>query len=272
MEKTGRTTDSKLLFFTLPITFLTMTCSLIGLFVPDFYWRETADWQVQCLGQDLSNLLVVVPGLLVSACLAARGSRSGKLIWIGLMAANCYDYAIYCFAVHFNPLFHLYCAIFGLSIYATIYFLIENQDNKHRFVCRVPEKTIGIFLIIVASLFSVLWLLQSLPAALADQVPAAVRNSGLPTNPVYVLDLSFFLPLMFISAVLLMKRHPLGYLLAPMMLIFAIVITINIVALSVVDMHVTGSNQWPLIIGFGLMTMICAGFVRPLLRNRPEKA
>jgi len=34
---------------------------------------------------------------------------------------------------------------------------------------------------------------------------------NIPTNPVHVLDLAFFLPAVFTSGALLLRRHPLGY-------------------------------------------------------------
>jgi len=47
--------------------------------------------------------------------------------------------------------------------------------------------------------------------------------AGLTTNPVYVVDLGFLLPVMVITGILLLRRHSTGFLLTPGMLIFGAV-------------------------------------------------
>jgi hypothetical protein len=67
------------------------------------------------------------------------------------------------------------------------------------------------FLILLATLFTLLWLSEIVPDLLAGDPSRSASDWNVPTNPVHVLDLAFFLPAVFTSGVLLLRRHPLGY-------------------------------------------------------------
>lgn len=256
-------TDRAFLYFTVPIVILIAISSITGIWHQEIYAKETTDWLSQCVGQDISNLFLVVPALILSAFFASKGIRSARIIWIGTMITNIYSYIIYCFSVHFNFLFHVYCIILGLSLYSVIYFFFHymKEDYKSWYTEKVPVKATGIFLLIIAGIFLLLWLSQSLPAAVAGTVPENIIKDGLFTNPVHALDYSFYLPLMFISAVMLLKRKTLGYLLAPMMIVFAIITNFNIISLMFVTMKKTSVDSTPMIAVFGTLTIICLGFL-----------
>jgi len=261
--------DKSLLYFTIPIVILITTCSSIGIWVQEFYSKETVDWLSQCIGQDISNLLFISPILIASAFYASKGNKTAKIIWIGTMITNIYSYVIYTFALHFNYLFLVYCFILGLSIFSVLNFLINNinEDFKSWFSEEAPTKIVGIFLFVVACSFTLLWLSDTLPAVLTNTVPESITKDNLLINPVQALDFSFYLPLMFISSVLLIKKRVLGYLMAPMMMVFAILTNVNIISLSVVTMQKTLSNNTPIIIIFCLFTLVCCAILGTFLKN-----
>jgi hypothetical protein len=243
--------------------------SATGIWQQNFYFRETTYWLVQCVGQDISNLFFIAPILFVSALYSAKGSRIAKIIWIGAMITNIYSYVIYCFAVHFNYLFLIYCIILGLSNFSVIYFFVNylKEDFKSWFIEGVPTKFIGIFLIFLSIMFFFLWLLEDLPAVLINNVPESIINNGLITNPVHVLDYAFYLPLMVISGFMLVKKKIPAYLLAPMMIVFAIITNINIISLMIVAKYKDVPNDTILIIAFCVFTIICFGFLWSMLRR-----
>ena len=261
--------DTSILYFTIPIVILMVTCSSIGILNQGLYSKQTVDWLSQTIGQDISNIFCVAPILLISAFFASKGNRNAKIIWIGTMITNIYSYVIYCFAVYFNCLFHVYCLILGLSIFSAINFFIKNvnEDFKSWFTERAPTKIIGIFIFIIAFVFSIMWLAGSLPRALTNTVPESIIKDGLITNPVQALDFSFYIPLMFISSFMIIKKKALGYLLAPMMLVFDGLTAINIISLMVVTMQKTGSNNVPQIIIFSILACVCIGFLYLFLKN-----
>ena len=103
----------------------------------------------------------------------------------------------------------------------------------------IPAKTIGYFLIVLAGMFYILWLSEIIPATLNKTIPKSITESGLITNPVHVLDLSVLLPGLIIVAISLLKRKPLGMLLAPVVLTFAFLMDLAI-ALMVIVMKMKG--------------------------------
>ena len=65
------------------------------------------------------------------------------------------------------------------------------------------------------------------------QIPITLKDTGLPTNPVHVIDLSVFLPGVFITGILLLQRKHLGLHLASLMLTFFIIMNMTIASLQV---------------------------------------
>lgn len=265
--------SSSFLYFTLPIVLLMILCSGIGLTYTKIYSKETADWLSQCIGQDISNVFFMAPILLVSAFYASKENRLAIIVWIGTMITNIYSYVIYCFAVHFNFLFHVYCIILGLSIFSVIYFIKNNINENFEvwFTGKTPNKAMGIFLFLIALMFSFLWLSDSLPAAISNTVPDNVIKGNLLTNPVQALDFSIYLPLMFISSFAIVRKKVIGYLLAPMMLIFAILTDINIISLMAVSMHNSATNNIPAITVFSILILMTFSFLWLFLRNISKK-
>ena len=58
---------------------------------------------------------------------------------------------------------------------------------------------------------------------------------ALPTNPVHILDLAFFLPAVIATGVMLIKQRPLAYTLAPTFIVFLILTGIPILLTPVVQ-------------------------------------
>jgi hypothetical protein len=59
-------------------------------------------------------------------------------------------------------------------------------------------------------------------------VPASVAEPHISTNPVHVLDLSLVLPAHVASGVLLLRKRPLAYLAAPIILAFDVLMAASI--------------------------------------------
>lgn len=164
---------------------------------------------------------------------------------------------------------HFYCIILGLSIYSFLIFCVKHfsLDFKAWVEQNAWVKAAGVFLLILAAAFYLLWLSQSLPAAVAGVIPAAVAGDALPTNPVYVLDYSFYLPLVVLSGVLLLRKERLGYFLVPMMLVFGLITDGNIISLTLVSMVKLGTNGLPLVCAFLLFSLIDLIFLIAYLKN-----
>ncbi|WP_327635179.1 hypothetical protein OHB24_35020 [Kribbella sp. NBC_00482] len=222
------------LWLSVPIALLGIPGSVTGILVDRIYANETADWQTQAIGQDIANL-VVLPVLLVLAVVAARGSVRALLAWAGTVVYAAYTYVIYAFAVHFGPLFLLYVAVLGLAVWALIGFFATID------IARVPtsppgrlNRIVSAFLIVLAAGFALLWLSQDLPAIPDGAPPKELRDAGLLTNPVHVLDLALLLPATMLTGILLHRGHAWGQVLAPIVLSAMAGISLGIVSLMMV--------------------------------------
>ncbi len=220
---------------TLPLTAFTVIASCVGLFTPDFYSTETLNWQAQSVSQDFIDLVLIAPCLLITSILAGRNNKIAILIWGGVTLYLTYTFVIYCFDIHFNKLFILYCFCLGLSFYSLIYFLITEYKEKSKRLVenKTMIKIIGIYLLVIAVIFYVLWLSEIVPAIIHNTIPKSLVEVGLFTNGVHVIDLSIFLPGIFIAGILLLKRKSSGFLLTPVFLTFFVLMDITIGVLPI---------------------------------------
>ncbi len=214
--------DRTILWVSLPIAVLLTVLSLGGLFLPLIYSEEARLHAAQYLGNDAGNILLIVPFLLIVAFLALHGSTAARLIWMGTLVYLVYDFLGYAFATHFNSMFLAYCAVLGLSFFALAETLLTLPISEiaRRYGPRTPRKTTAALLLLMGLGMVFHWTNEILPALFAGRVPQAVRDSGLLTEPVAVLDLAFGAPACLLAALLLLRRKPLGIVLGPVLLTF----------------------------------------------------
>jgi hypothetical protein len=241
--------------------------SLIGLSVSSIYADLTPVFLPQALAQDIANLVLVSPALLILAILALRGALRPYLLWLGVLTFTVYNYVIYTFSIPFGSLFLLWVAVLGLSIYAVIggIIAVDHPALMARYTSRSAVTTVGWFLIITAILFAFLWLSEDLPALLNGTQPQSVIDIALPTNPVHILDLAFFLPAAIFTGVLLLKRQPLGFTLAPALLVFLILTGIPILITPLVQAARGGTAGWGVVFPIGGLTLLLLGVLAWLL-------
>jgi hypothetical protein len=226
------------LWLSLPIALLALAASLAGILIDSVYAKETANWAGQAVGQDTANLFLY-PALLGFAFLAARGSLRAYLAWSGLLAYSAYTYAVYAFATHFGPLFLLHVAILGLSVYALIVSLTSVDAGRVRaaFGQTAPVRQTAWAINALVLIFCALWLSSDIPATVRNVPSEALRDAGVLTNPVHVLDLALFIPALALTGVFLLRGRALGFVLAPVLLVAGIGIGIAVVSLSIVLTH-----------------------------------
>ena len=199
-----------------------LTGSAIGLLMPErIYGRETSVLFNASIAQDLVDLFFVAPVMLILAARASRGSLRSWACLIGFLAFTSYNYAIYAFSIHFGPLFLVWVAALGLSVFALAGSVASLSVAGLRATFTGMAVTLpGWFLISVGALFVLLWLGEIVPDLLAGRPSTSATMWEVPTNPVHVLDLAFFLPAVCVSGVLLLRRHRMGYATAAGTLVF----------------------------------------------------
>jgi hypothetical protein len=208
--------------------------SAAGVFVPPVYAKETPSWAAQGAGQDLVNLLIAFPLLLVSTWYAGKGSVRGFSIWLGAMIYVVYSYLMSAFFVHFGPIFPIYVATVGTSAYA-LAGATTNVDVAQLRLHWPPSfrlRSVGIFLICIGVAFAGMWLASIARALATGAAPEGVAEIGLPVNPVHVLDLAFLLPLTILTGVAHWKRRAFGVVFATPMLVFFVLMDAAILSMT----------------------------------------
>jgi hypothetical protein len=209
--------------------------SFVGLFMPDFYEAESREWQIQCKAQDFINLAIIVPSFLTVSLLLFANKPYAPVMWAGCLLYMVYTFLIYCFDIHFNTFFILYCIILGLSVYLLFHFFYSYRNRQALNDLKLPVvKVTAIYFLILPVLFCAFWLYEIIPASLHFTLPASVEESGLFTNPVHVLDLSFLLPGIFIAGIMLLQKKRLAFTLAPVFLTFFVLMDLTIICLTLV--------------------------------------
>lgn len=266
--------DKTIVYFTVPMLLLVLVTSLGGLLYEGMYARETSVWTAQAIGQDIIDLVILVPVLLVSAFLIRAGKRPAFFVWLGAMMYTAYTFVIYSFGLHFNTLFLVYCWTLGLAVYAIITLSVRIRPTRVRewFDVTRHEHVTALFVLAAGVIFYLMWLKEDLPAMINDQVPASLQATGLLTNPVHVLDLSLILPGFIIISALLLKKHAFGYFFAPVLLVFATLMDITIGTLIVV-MELRGISDNIVVAWlFAAFTVICLAVLTAFLRHMKKAA
>lgn len=261
--------DVNILLLTMPLAILAAFVSYAGIFIESTYSKETSLYAAQGTGQDIVNLFLVVPVLMLSSFFAWRKSKLGLLIWSGAIFYLAYSYTIYCFGLHFNHFFIAYCVILGLSFYSLVYFLFTSikENVSGWYVKEFSGKSTGIFLIVVSVLFYFIWLSEIVPSILYNTIPKSITESGLLINPVHVLDIAICLPALIITGLALIKKRNLGFLLAPTMLVFCIFMSIAIAAMVFVMKSRGMEADLNLTVIFGMITIVSTLFLTQYLKK-----
>ena len=244
-----------------------------GLFTEDFYSRETPNWQIQSWGQDLINLILVTPVLMLSAAFAFNKSKTGFIIWSGINIYLLYTFIIYGFDIHFNSLFLIYCMNLGLAFFSCLYagYQIATQKITPSTTYTVLPKIASFFFLVVSLSFYGLWLMDIIPHLRQGANPPSLAETGLPTNPVHVIDLSVFLPSVFMVGILLWQKKNIAFLLAPVILVFFIImnITIGTLQLLMVEAGLAESMSvlW-MMVGLTVISLVLLiAFISPYYHN-----
>ena len=242
--------------------------SVVGLSLPaNIFGQETTVLADAATAQDLVNLLLVAPLLVVLGWRAHRGHIRAHLVWVGCLAFTVYNYAIYAFSIHFGPLFLVWVAVLGLSMFTLIggVATFDAAALEGRFTQRAVRAT-GWFLIGVAVLFALLWLREIVPNLLAGAPSRSASDWKVPTNPVHVLDLAFFLPAAATSGVLLLRRHRLGYATAAGQLTWIALTCLPILVTPVVANARNHEPAWAVAGSIGVILLACIAALAWLLR------
>jgi hypothetical protein len=197
-------------------------------FVPGVL-RGTAAMNGSGRGTALAVLFVAVPSLAIAIFRVSRGAVRPAISRLGATAFILYNSVLFLFATPFNSLFLIYVATFALGFWTAVWLLraIDVEAFASRIATRVPARGLAVYLAVVAVLNAAAWLEVVIPA-LFQRSPSFLAGTGLTTNPIYAQDLSFWIPLVGVSAVLLWRRKAWGYVLGGGTLVYFVIEAVSI--------------------------------------------
>lgn len=198
-------------------TVVAAAAALAGLALTGLY-VDAPNWAQQARGTDLATLFLAVPVLAAGLWTATRGSSAGRLAVVAGLLYLVYNYAIFSFAVAMNPLTAGHIAIFGLSLWSLLLAGRAAVEGAEGVTERLHRRAAGGLLLGVAAMFGLLWLGQIAAASSSGVLPPDLVKAGISSNPVYALDLAFFLPLCAIAGMGLVRRNSTAVMAFPMLI------------------------------------------------------
>lgn len=206
------------------------------------------------VGWDAVTLFLVAPMLLLTAWRVSRGSLRARLIALGLLGYVFYQYFMYALYWALGPLLPVFIVLFTAAGAAIVWTVttIDMAGLPGEFTGRFPRKAMAVFSAAVGLLLVGMWS-QRIATALSGDVQGILYGAS--TLSVQVLDLGVVVPLAFATAVLIWKRRPIGYLLAPALAVKGVTMAAAICAMLIVAASVEGSLEVGGFVTFAVITV-----------------
>jgi hypothetical protein len=236
-----------------------------------WYRYDTPIGAISFKAGDLITLFLAIPVLIISFVRYRQGSLRGGLLLSGALGYFLYTYTSLGFGAAYNNLFLVYILIFSASVFGLILTLtsFDVQSLPAHFAETLPRRGIGIFLIVSGIILSLIWILLSiLPALLQSKAaPEAYYYTTFMTG---IVDIGIVSPALIIAGVLLLRRAPLGYLLASTMLVFTCILGPNLTAggiIQVLEKVITIEQAMAFTVPFVILALIAIGLTIRLFRS-----
>jgi len=212
------------------------------------YHNMSWDVAVQGIGQDYVTLFIGIPALLLGLFSTLKGSLKGKIFLSGVIFYLFINYLFYTIMAMYNELFIVYFSLMGLTFFAlaTLLFSFDLKSLPRKFTHKVPNKLTGIFLIVNTIMIAMLWFQVIIPPLVDGSIiPEQVQHYT--TLIVQGMDLGLLLPLAFVSGIFFIQKKTLGFLLAPIYVVF---LSFQMTALlgKIIAMSIVGVSAGPALI------------------------
>ncbi len=189
----------------LVIAILMVAVSIGGLLFPSEIY-STDELLQSFVANDVVNLVIGLPTLLLSMWFTQRGKLTGLLLWPGALLYFVYNYIAYAVGLPISFITLAYILIVLLSAYTTFDLLknIEKESVQKQLFGIVSEKIAGWVMV----LFGVLFIFR----ALGIIVQVITNQTLLPISELGVLIADIVISILWIiGGTSLVRRMPLGY-------------------------------------------------------------
>lgn len=237
--------------------FVSLRGEMVELQGGGLYAHESVSGAAQAIGQDIVTLLIAIPLLLAATYLASRGSLRGRLLQAGGLWYFTYTYLLMAFGAAYNQLFLDYVALYSVGLCAFILSLlaIDVKRLPARVSPHFARRAVAWLVIGFGGMLGLLWLGRLVPAIIAGTTPAGLESYS--TLFVQAGDLGLVVPLAILTGGLLLRRHPVGYLLAGVLLVKGGTFGLALIAMMCA-MATAGVAIAPVeVVFFTMLTLLC---------------
>jgi len=218
-----------------PFTFITLRGYEVEMFGRGLYQYDTLLVGAALRGTDAVTLLISLPLLALFYWKSRRGSQNASLALLGVLFYFLYKGASLTFSAAFNPLFLVYTALFSASLFAVIIAMttFDLEALAKRVQPDFPHRGAAIFLFIAGFGTLLIWLSEIILPILEGSAPEIMGSYT--TLFTHGFDSAVITPAAIIAGVCLLRRNPLGYLLAAPILILCALIGAVVIGQTVVQ-------------------------------------
>jgi hypothetical protein len=253
-------------------TFTTLRGQEADIYGRGVYHDDTVFFSAGFKGMDAVTLAVTLPLLAAAFGLYRRGSLRGGLMLIGVLGMLLYTGASLTFSAAFDRLFLLYTAQFSASLWAVGAALaaFDSQALAARLSPGLPLRGLAIFLFGAGLGTLFLWLSELIGPAVTGEPPAHLGPYT--TLFTHGFDIAIITPAAVLAGFCLLRRRPLGLLLAAPILVMSILNGVMVLASTTFQawagiifragVYVGLVGLWVLLGAFGLW--LAAAFWRAL--------
>lgn len=211
-------------------------------------------------GTALVMMVAGVPVLVLSMLGATGGSWRSHIVWLGIVSYLTYNAFLLLFGTPLNSLFLLYVATFSLGLFSlgTLVHATEPRAVSDQLV-DLPRRGLAIYVWTIVGLNALVWLRGIVPTIGAAEPTAALEDLGLTTNPSWVQDLAFWLPMAAIAAAWLWLRKPWGYVLVGAWLVYTLIESVGIAVDQLFGYAADPTTQHATLAGavmFGILALV----------------
>jgi hypothetical protein len=256
--------------------FTTLQGQTIQIYGQGLYFYDTVFIGAGSRGTDAVMLFLGIPMLISFLILHGRGSLRGTLLLIGTLFYFLYVYAGFALgAVNYNRSFLLYIVLFSASLFTFVlaFITIDLKYLSTHFVPCLPRYSVAIFMLISGMFTAIIWL-SPLIAGLIQGKPPTTLSSYYTGRVTDALDLGIITPSTVIAGVLILRRVPMGYLIALSLLVLEIMLLPTILAQTVFQIAAgvsfTPSEILGPITGFVILSLLSLRVAISILRNITE--
>lgn len=246
----------------------------VSLYGTGLYKNDSVSMASQAIAQDYVTLFVGIPLLLLSLYLSEKGLIKGRLLLTGTLGYFLYTYTSYSFLSMYNSMFLIYVLLMSASFFSFTMAMmsIDMQKLCFYFDERLPVKFIGTFLLFVSFVFGMMWLGKIVPSLISQNPPAGLEHYT--TLVIQALDLGFVIPAGILAGILVIKRTPLGYLLASIVIIKDITLVTAVTMMAVLQLFAGINVSISLLLALlfiNLLVIICMVLIMKNVKEPLEK-